>query len=226
MNDTWFTSAEPEKHLAIDSSIFHIEDYNVAQRNGIEYTHAGNVGSAAYPLVFSANRSTGFNLGYNQYDIYRYSKDSVKYYQVIRPYTELSIVIALKNEQMFQARFANQHKGIIYYGVDFRRISSKGIYNNQKTDVNGFNLYGIFNSPNKKWNVQADLIFNSFKNLENGGVAYSPFDSSFFQKTLVPVNLSTAENKYVQVDFYLKSSYNLGKKYFQVPERYPAVYKP
>lgn len=215
MNNTWFTSAEPEKHLAIDSSIFHIEDYNVVQRNGIEYTHAGNVGSAAYPLVFSANRSTGFNLGYNQYDIYRYSKDSVKYYQVIRPYTELSIVIALKNEQMFQARFANQHKGIIYYGVDFRRISSKGIYNNQKTDVNGFNLYGIFNSRNKKWNVQADLIFNSFKNQENGGVAYSPFDSSFFQKTLVPVNLSAAENKYVQVDFYLKSSYNLGKKYFQ-----------
>ncbi|MFN8321128.1 MAG: putative porin [Chitinophagales bacterium] len=214
MNDTWFTSFEPEKHLSIDSGIFHIEDYNVVQRTGIEYAHAGNVGSAAYPLVFSANRSTGFNLGYNQFDIYRYSKDSVKYYQVIRPYTELSIVIALKNEQMFQARFANQHKGMIYYGVDFRRISSKGIYNNQKTDVNGFNLYGIFNSRNKKWNMQADLIFNSFKNLENGGVTYNPFDSSFFQKTLVPVNLTAAENRYVQVDFYLKSSYSLGKKYF------------
>ena len=213
-NDTWFLGSEPEKHYVIDSSIFHLEEYSEAQRNGIEYAHTGNTGTAAYPLVFSENRSTGFNLGYNQYDLYRYTKDSVKYYQVIRPYTELTIMIGLKNEQMFQGRFANQHKGIIFYGVDFRRISSKGIYNNQKALDNSFNLYGIFNSKDKHWNLQADLIFNSFKVAENGGVQYNPFDSSFFQKTLVPVSLQQANNNYQNIDFYLKGSYNVGKKYF------------
>ena len=214
-NDTWFLNAEPEKHFIIDSSIFGIQYYNVVQRDGIEYTHAGNTGSAAYPLVFSPNRTTGFNLGYNQFDAYRYYKDSVKYYQVIRPYTELSMVIGLKNEQMFQGKFANQHKGIIYYGVDFRRISSRGIYLNNRTENNGFNLYGIYNSKNKHWNIQADLIFNSFKNQENGGVLSNPFDSFYFQKTLVPVALETAENNYKQVDFYLKGSYSIGRKYFE-----------
>jgi len=213
-NDTWYLNAEPEKHYVIDSTIFHIEEYNEIQRNGIEYAHTGNTGTAAYPLVFSPNRSSGFNLGYNQYDLYRYCKDSVRYYQVIRPYTELSIMIGLKNEQMFQGRFANQHKGIIFYGVDFRRISSKGIYNNQKALDNSFNLYGIFNSKNKHWNVQTDLIFNSIKVGENGGVPISPFDSSFFQKTLVPVSLPSANNNYQNIDFYLKGSYNVGKKYF------------
>ncbi len=218
-NDTWFLNAEPETHYVIDSSIFGIQYYNEAQRNGVEYANAGNTGTAAHPLVFSANRSAGFNLGYNQFDLYRYTKDSVKYYQVIRPYTELSILIGLNQEQMFQGKFANQHKGIIYYGVDFRRISSTGTYLNQKALDNSFNLYGIFNSKNKHWNVQADLIFNSFKVHENGGVLTNPFDSSFFQKKLVPVALDglserIAENKYVNIDFYLKSSYNIGKKYF------------
>ncbi len=213
-NDTWFLGHEPDKHYIIDSSIFNIEEYNEVQRNGIEYSNAGNTGSAAYPNVYSLNRSTGFNLGYNQFDIYRYAKDSVRYYQVIRPYTELSILIGLKGEQMFQGRFANQHKGLIYYGVDFRRISSTGIYTNNKTNDNSFYLYGIYNSKNKHWNVQTDLIFNSFKVNENGGTPISPFDSTFFQKKLVPVALTGALNNYRQIDFYLKESYNLGKKYF------------
>lgn len=214
-NDTWFLGSEPETHHTIDSTIFGIQYYSEAQRNSIEYTNAGNTGTAAYPLVFSLNKSTGFNLGYNQFDLYRYTKDSVKYYQVIRPYTELSILIGLKNEQMFQGKFANQHKGIIYYGVDFRRISSKGIYTNQKALDNSFYLYGIFHSKNKRWNVQADLVFNSFKVQENGGVLFNPFDSTFFTKLLVPVSLSTADNNFQNVDFYLKGSYNVGKKFQQ-----------
>lgn len=214
-NDTWFLNSEPERHYVIDTTIFGIQYYSEAQRNGIEYANAGNTGSAAYPQVFSLNKSTGFNLGYNQYDLYRYTKDSVKYYQVIRPYTELSILIGLKNEQMFQGKFANQHKGIVYYGVDFRRISSKGTYTNQKVIDNSFYLYAIFNSKNKHWNIQADLIFNSFKVQENGGVRFNPFDSTFFTKTLVPVSLTAAENNYQNIDFYLKGSYKIGKKYFE-----------
>lgn len=214
-NDTWYLGSEPDKHYVIDSTIYHIEEYNIIQRKGADYTNAGNFGSASYPLVFEVNRSTGFNPGYNQFDLYRYSKDSAKYYQVIRPYTELTMIVGLKNEQMFQGKFANQHKGIISYGVDFRRIFSKGAYTNQRTNDNGFNLYGIYNSKNKHWSVQADLIFNAFKVQENGGVTTSVFDSSFFTKTLVPVNLTAAENNYRQVDFYLTSAYHLGKKYLQ-----------
>jgi len=214
-NDTWFTNFEPEKHFLIDSSIFQIQYYSEAQRDGIEYANLGNTGSAVYPLVFSANHSTGFDLGYHQFDAYRYSRDSSKYYQVIRPYTELSMIIGLKNEQLFQGKFANQHKGIIYYGVDFRRIASKGIYLNNKTNDNCFNLYGMYNSKNKHWNIQSDLIFNSIKVQENGGVRANPFDSLYFQKTLVPVVLLSAENNYRQIDFYLKGSYNIGKKYVE-----------
>lgn len=212
-NDTWHFDHEPETVFAIDSTLTNLEEYNVVQRNGKEYIHAGNTGSAAFPLVYDVDKSTGFNLGYNQFDIYRYVKDSIKYYEVVRPYAELTMLIGLRNEQVFMGKFANQHKKIIRYGVDFRRLFSKGGYTNQRVNSNCFNAYGIYSSKNGHWNVQADFIFNSFKAQENGGVSADVFDTVLFRPLLAPVNLTAAENNYRQIDFHLKSSYSIGKKY-------------
>jgi len=213
-NDTWHHHHEPDVFYAIDSTLTNLEEYNVVQRNGAEHTHVGNTGSATFPLVYEVNKTTGFNLGYNQFDIYRYVKDSVKYYEVVRPYAELTMLIGLRNEQMFLGRFANQHKKIIRYGVDFRRIFSRGAYINQRVNSNCFNAYGIFNSNNGRWNVQADLIFNAFKVQENGGLTADVFDTILFRPILAPVNLTKAENNYRQVVFQLKSGYSVGKKYY------------
>ncbi len=213
MNDTWYHSAEPERHYVIDSSIFHLEEYNEVERDGIESMNIGNNGTAAFPMVYSMDKSTGFNVGYNQFDIYRYQKDSIRYYQVIRPYVELTMCIGLNYNQMFKVKFANQHKGLFYYGVDFTRIYSTGIYQGQRANDNGFSLYGIYNSKNKHWNIDADLIFNSFRVQENGGVKINPFDSTLFQKNLVPIT-DVGQNIYNQISFYLTSSYSIGKSYY------------
>ena len=116
-NDTWFYSSVPDQHTVIDSTILHFEEYNVVQRDGIEYLNMGNTGSAAYPTVYSIDKHMGFNTGYNQYDIYKYQRDSIKHYQVIRPYTEVSLMFGLNKESVITAKFANQHKKLIYYGV-------------------------------------------------------------------------------------------------------------
>ena len=74
-------------------------------------------------------------------------------------------MFGLNKENVITAKFANQHKKMFLYGVDFRRIASPGTYGSQNTDINGFNLYGIFNSKNKHWNIEADLVFNSIKHV-------------------------------------------------------------
>lgn len=210
-NDTWYHGSNPETHFVIDSSIVNFEEFNPIYNNGPEYVNTGNFGGAAFPLIFQANRNLNFNVGYNQFDLYRFSKDSIRYYQVIRPYTELQMVIGMRNEQYFQGRFANQHKNIIFYGLEFRRMYSKGTYTNQRTNDNGFYLYGIYYSRNKAWSVHADIVFNSFKVQENGGVTDSVFEKNYLQKTLVPVMFREAENNYRQTDFYLKGTRDIGK---------------
>lgn len=211
-NDTWYHGSIPEVRFVIDSSIVNFEEFNPIYNNGPEHVNNGNFGGAAFPLVYQANRNLNFNAGYNQFDLYRFSKDSIRYYQVIRPYTELQMVIGMRNEQYFQGRFANQHKNVIFYGLEFRRMYSKGTYVNQRTNDNGFYLYGIYKSRNKAWSLHADIVFNSFKVQENGGVTDSVFEKNYLQKTLVPVLFREAENNYRQTDFYLKGTRHIGKK--------------
>ncbi|HWB61933.1 MAG TPA: putative porin [Chitinophagales bacterium] len=213
-NDTWYHASEPEQHYVIDSSIIRLQNYNVIERDGREYINLGNTGTAAFPVVYDVDRSIGFDAGYNQFDLYKYTIDSVRYYQVIRPYTEISMMLGLNYEQQFKAKFANQYKNMVYYGVDFTRIFSSGVYQNQRANDNGFSLYAIYNSKNQRWNVRADLLFNLFKVQENGGVTMNPFDSTYFKKNLVPI-YDTAENKYMQINFFLTSTYNVGKKYYE-----------
>ena len=216
LNDTWFYAGEPNKHYLIDTSISQLHRYDVVHRDGPEYFNLGNTGTEAYSTVFNPSPTIGFNMGFHQFDAYKYSKDSIRYYQVIRPYAELFYSMNIKKEQVFEGRFANFHKksGILY-GVDFRRINAPGIYTNQKAVDNGFSLYGIYNSKSRVFNIETDLIYNSFVVQENGGLTTDIFykDSSLFTKTMAPVNLNNAILNYNEIDWFAKASYNIGKKY-------------
>ena len=215
LNDTWYYGSEPNKRYLIDSSIFQLHRYDVVRRDGEEYFNMGNTGTAAYPVIFNPATAVGFNMGFRQFDAYRYSKDSIRYYQVIRPYAELFYSLGITNEQVIQGRFANSHKVGILYGVDFRRINSKGTYDNQKALDNGFSLYGVYTSKNKRLNIETDLIYNSFVVNENGGLTQDVFfkDTTFFTKSLAPHYLNAAILNYNEIDWFLKGSYNLGRKY-------------
>jgi hypothetical protein len=215
LNDTWYYSSYPDKRYIIDTSISILHRFDVVHRDGPEYFNIGNTGSEAYPLVFNPSPDVGFNMGFRQFDIYRFNRDSIRYYQVIRPYAEIFYTIGISKEQVFEGRFANSHKSGVMYGVDFRRIYSNGVYNNSKTSDNGFSLYGIYNTKNKMFNIETDLIYNSFVAEENGGLTTDIFfkDTSFLSKSLVPTYLNQAILNYNEIDWFLKASYNLGRKY-------------
>ena len=215
LNDTWYYGSEPNKHYIIDTSISVMNYYDVARRDGAEYFNLGNIGSETYSQVFNPSPNVGFNMGFRQYDAYRYMLDSIRYYQVIRPYAEIFYNLGINKDQLFQGKFANSHKSGIMYGVDFRRINSNGTYTNQKTTDNGFALYGIYNTKNRALNIETDLIYNAFVAQENGGVTSNVFspDSGVLTKTLAPVNMTQAVLNYNEIDWFLKASYNIGQKY-------------
>ncbi len=170
LNDTWYYNSAPDLRYGIDSSIFNIEEFNAMQRAGSEYLNIGNTGSAAYPLVFSPFRIKGFNTGYNQFEAYQHRFDSVKMYQMMRPYSQIGYLVGQKVEQYFNGKFAAQHKQRIQYGVEFTRFNSRGTYQNQSTNVNGFSLYGNYVPRSNAFSLQTIMVFNSNIVKENGGV--------------------------------------------------------
>lgn len=216
-NDTWFYGEEPNKRAIIDTGIFQLHRFDRARRDGPEFFNLGNTGSEAYPLVFEPSPEVGFNMGFHQFDLYRFRYDSIRYYQVIRPYAEIFYALGLAKEQVFEGRFANFHKKTgILYGVDFRRIYSNGTYSNQKSDDNGFALYGIYNSKDRSFNIESDLIYNSFVQNENGGIGSDIFFNpvnTYLTASLAPVNLNYAVLNYNEINWFLKACYNVGPRY-------------
>jgi hypothetical protein len=214
LNDTWHYFAEPDVQRAIDSSIVNLEEFNAMQRPGSEYLNIGNTGSAAYPLVFSPFRFKGFNVGFNQFEAYRYTFDSTRIYKVRRPFSQIKYIVGQKVEQVFNGKFAGQlFKEQLQFGVDFTRYNSRGAYVNQSTNVNGFTLYGIYEPKKKNYSIQTILLLNLAQAKENGGVDADVFASgnSFFSKELVPVKLETAKNDYSEVRWMARGAYHLGK---------------
>jgi hypothetical protein len=80
----------------IDTSIFQLHRNDFVNRDGAEYFHLGNVGTAAFPIVFQPGSQKDFNAGFSQFNIYGYNRDSIRYYNAQRPYTELSYIIGLQ----------------------------------------------------------------------------------------------------------------------------------
>ena len=208
--DRWFVEHDPLLRRPIDTTIFNIEEYNHCQRDGIEFVHLGNLGSPAYSLVFQRPLVKGFQEGMQAFDVYRFKRDSVRYYHVKRPYTQIMYVIGLGNEQRFNGRFAHRYKDIIYYGVEYDRLYSKGAYPNQLSNHNGFSLYGLFHSRDKHWDVQTNLLFNDFKMGENGGTTSDIFrsDSVPISSSLSSVNSTSGRNYHNEITYILKGNYN------------------
>lgn len=214
LNDTWHHYAEPDVFYKMDSSIINIEEFNAMQREGSEYLNVGNTGSAAYPLVFSPFRFKDFNVGFNQFEAYRYTFDSTRIYRVMRPFSQIQYIVGQKVEQMFNGKFAGQlFKQQLQFGVDFTRYNSHGSYINQGTNVNGFTLYGFYEPKKRTFSVQTILLLNMAQVKENGGVTTDVFSKSnpFFSKELVPVNADAAQNKYEEVRWMARAAYHLGK---------------
>lgn len=198
----------------IDSGLADLEQYNLIQRRGEEYFNTGNTGSPAYGLLFHLPSGDWFHSGFRRFEPYAFRKDSLKYYTVKRPYTELSYTLGLRTEQIFNGKFAASIKQVFDFGVEFNRISSKGEYARQNTNDNGFHLYGIYRSRNGRWGIHQDLLYNSFRVAENGGLGLDLFsaDTSLPGSLLAPVRLREAETRQREVFYRLLPSFHLGKK--------------
>ncbi|HEY0262518.1 MAG TPA: putative porin, partial [Chitinophagales bacterium] len=197
----------------IDTSIFQLHRNDFVRRDGAEYFNLGNSGTAAYPIIFQPTATSGLTAGFRQFDVYRYTRDSMRYYHALRPYTEINYVIGLNQEQIFRGRFFHSTKSGFDYGTDFYYLNSPGTYTHQRAVDAGFYLYGKYHAKNYRWNVFTDLVFNHFKTLDNAGLQkdYFATDTSFFSKTLTPVKLDSAQNTYSDWNWFLGADYHLGK---------------
>lgn len=201
----------PIQYTDIDSSLTAIQRYNPINSGRNFYRSQGNPGQSAQNMFFSPKFSNGWDFGIHSYDLYRYTPENIAYYDLSSPFSELNYVTGPKKEQSFNASFDSKLKHGFYIGAATQIVNAPGSYQRQLTDAPRMVLKLGYQTPNKRYGLYANYIFNRFSTWENGGIR---FDTLFTQnietdRQRITVFLDKAENQYRENSYYLRQYFNI-----------------
>jgi len=200
---------------SLDTTINNLHDFNPIYQQQFDYKFLGNIGTAHKSLFFDPYKRTGFDLGYHQFDLYKYDKDDIRYFRAKNRYSEMSYAAGGKTEQMFTIMHTQNINKNLNFGVKYRRLVSDGFYFSQKTDYKNLKAFVWYRSLNKRYNLIANGTLNYFSVQENGGMMTTDIfkNPSFDIREIEEVNLSGASTSTKHKGFYVKQYWDLGKKY-------------
>lgn len=199
----------------IDTSTLESHQYDWLFRKNRNYSTLSNIGLAHINLLFSPILQPGFSMSWPYYQRYLITNRQVKYYNLFKPYTELFYVMGPKKEQELQITFSRDLIKGLTFGMNLYLISSPGEYKRSYTKNNAGYLSLGYITPNKRYHINVNYLFNKMKMQESGGIS----DDSYFtenkesDRAVIPVNLSNAENTVKETGIFVEQFFNLSKPY-------------
>lgn len=203
-----------------DSSLlfFHRNQY----RQPVWYTTLGNWGAPAKESIFTLNNTPGLHLGYDTWNVYRYTIDSIHFINTTRPYTSFSFMLGPKQMQWVDLMHTQNITPKWNFAFRVSNNVSDGYFKMQK--ANGLNAYlsSNYKSEDERLETKFAFIYNNFKNDENGGIVADSIlsDPGYSNRASVPVNIesgsrvsiSPVHNRQSELRFFLQNNYAWGKK--------------
>lgn len=215
---TYYNSEVP---YFFDSTLlfFHRNQYT----QPVWFKDLGNWGTTAKNLVFTSNTRPGLTLGFNGWDMYKYTLDSLPFIHTTRPYTSFSFMVGSKQLQWVELMHTQNINPRWNFAFKIANNTSNGFFNLQRTS--GFNGFFSTNykSQNERLRTKFGIIFNNFKQDENGGITNDSFLTNplYDNRLNVPVSLenqglsatrSDVYNRQRDNLFFLENSYAWGKR--------------
>ena len=206
-----------QKHQ-LDTTIYNFHHYQTTQPWwGADL---GNEGTAVQNLFFNPSLSIGYRLGYTAYDLYSLRLDSLRFYNTTRPYSSFAFMLGSNEQQNIDFLHTQNITPLWNFAARIRYQSSNGFFAGQKAS----NISGSFNtgyeSKNDRYQLQAAVTFNKFKQDENGGIVNDSLLKlpQYSERDRIPVhiplgnnNRSAVTNGFKTFDLYLQNNYSWGK---------------
>ncbi len=199
---------------SLDTAITGYQNYDPLLKQSPFHATQGNIGQASRNLIlYPFLTNAGFDYGIHSFDPYLFQNDSVKYYKVLKTFTELRYEQGPQKEIFFDAVFSRNLYRSLNLGFDFRVMNAPGAYLRQRS--NHINFVGTLQyfTKNKRYGVIANFIFNRLAISENGGIQY---DSIFEQnletnRQIFAIKLDQAENRVRENGFFMKHYLDLSR---------------
>lgn len=202
--------------LPLDTSLRNFQNFSPIAQPRRPTINTGNIGLAARALLFEPAKTIGFDPGFHSLDWYALGHDDIIYYQARTPFSNLYYAGQYSGdaEQIFRATHTQNIKKNFNIGASYNRIGANGGYVRQRGDVLNGTFFSWYTSPNKRYTLFANAIFNTLKAYENGSTTNdNVFSGDQFSsdKMAQEVRLNNSRQIYRKNTFLLRQSYFIGR---------------
>lgn len=216
VHDDYTEVLEKSGYISQDTSLTNFQYYHPLYRKYVGFQHLGNIGSAYKNLYFTPQKQLGFDFGIHSFDAYLFDAEHAAYYDVDTPITQLWYNQGAQNQIYLRATHTQNFGERFNFGVNFRRLTSDGLYFNQATDYYNTQLVTNYTNPTYKYKVYGNVTFNRMKNVENGGITSDSLFGTLTPPNRLPAVLLNAQNTYRSNAYFIKQEYSLKKVSYSV----------
>jgi len=154
----------------IDTLHKNFQYYNPQQQPRNPSIHLGSYGLATRDLLFTPNKTIGFQTGFHSLERYIYQPDSIKYYRARAPFSELYNVGFFFDDQIIRAKVTQNVTPQLNIGGEFHAARADGYYINQRYNDLKSAVFAWYESSNHRYNLLTNAVFNRLISGENGAV--------------------------------------------------------
>ena len=198
-----------KEYVFRDSTLEYFEDYDPTKAFDKFYFTLGNQGSTHQSALFEFGNSVFPMLRRDQYEAYTIPVDNLKFYNLNRPYNDLSFSpMGSQEDFIVKAKFSQEFKESVNVSVDYFRVTNTGEYKSQAARATNFGIGFWVRNPKKKHQMLVSYTSNNHTEEFNGGHLSGVDPSSVIGTSFnVPVNLNDAflrkEDYNIAVDNYI-----------------------
>jgi len=212
---TYKLTKDSIRTVPIDTGLTGIQNFSLIVQPRKPMVGTGLLGLPATSLLFDPVKTIGFDAGFHSLELYALDHDDIKFYRARTPFTSLYYVSGGDKEQILKITHTQNIKPNWNIGASFNRIGSNGDYTHQRgDDLNGV-FFTWYQSPNKRYNLWVDAIFNTMKAEENGSIVkadiFEPTNQTLVDKKAEPTQLTTARQLWRKNTIMVKQSYFVGR---------------
>lgn len=200
----------------LDTGLNNFENYSPLYQPRDPKIGLGSLGLPERDLLFEPNKTIGFDVGQHFLDAYIMTPQDIQYYKARVGYTNLSLFNSGVKEQLFKAIHTQNINPQLNVGINLNFIGSQGFYARQNVGDMNLALFSWYESKNKRYNLLANIIYNTIKTPENGSIVNdsvftAPASSAYTTTQNLPVRLYASQDYIHNNGFYLKQYYYIGK---------------
>lgn len=209
--------------IVIDTAIRNHQDRRPEMDYSIANAWNGNMGSPLQSKIFFDRyydqfthklRAKSDNMFADAYEAYTILPEDVRFYDSKQPFSQLAYRTAFpthQEEDYLKALLTVNANKYVSFGGLCNFIYGRGQYRNQSSNMVNGGFWARYTG--KPYELNAAAMFNSYKNLENGGISDLNYilGGSGIDAQSLPVNMNGAQSKYHDYCFLLNHRYRIGK---------------